>query len=109
MYPANACRGSLVIAKAEQIPKIGVMERETTKKMDTLENVLKSGDKESIIEYLRTKNIFDSKLFDPVSILWMLKEKEFYFKVIEVFRSRKFFVPEIWTFGMLHRDLSAIS
>lgn len=109
LYPANACRGSLVIAKAEQVPKLNVLERETTKKMDTLENVLKSGEKESIIDFLKTKNIFDSKIFDPSSILWMLRDKEFYERVVEVLRNRKFFVPEIWNFGLFHHDLKTFS
>jgi hypothetical protein len=43
LYPANACRGGLVIAKADEVSKIEVLETETVKKLDTLENVLKSG------------------------------------------------------------------
>lgn len=39
----------------------------------------------------------------------MLKDKEFYYKVMNVLRSRKFYVSEIWMFGFLHQDLKAIS
>lgn len=45
MYPANACRNSSVIAKADERARITVLETETIKKLDTLENVLKSGQK----------------------------------------------------------------
>jgi hypothetical protein len=109
MYPANACRGSSVIAKGEEVDKIEVLETETVKKMDTLENVLKSGQKESILQYLQTKNIFDHKIFEPSSVLWMLKEKEFYLKVVEVLKNRKYFIPQVWMFGYLHGDVSAIA
>lgn len=71
--------------------------------------MLKSGQKESILEYLKNKNIFDSKMFEPSSILWMLKDKEFFLKVVEVLRSRKYYLSEIWIFGYYHNDLATIS
>lgn len=39
----------------------------------------------------------------------MLKDKEFYFKVIELLRNRKFYLTEIWMFGFFHSDVKAIN
>lgn len=55
--------------------KIKVTEKETIKKMDTLENVLNSGDKNAVLEYLKNKNIFEPLVFKINYIKWMLKEK----------------------------------
>lgn len=48
-------------------------------------------------------------MFEPSSILWMLKDKEFFLKVVEVLRSRKYYLSEIWIFGYYHNDLATIS
>jgi len=36
LYPSNACRGGLVIAKSEQLKNFEVSEKEVTKTLDTL-------------------------------------------------------------------------
>ena len=77
-YPANACKGNEIIAKAGSMQEILVAEAESGGSMETFEDVLKSGSKENILEYVRTKNIFDSKIFKANSILWMMKDKEFF-------------------------------
>jgi len=77
--------------------------------MDTLENILKSGQKEAIVQYLQTKNIFDPKIFDPTFVLWMLKDKEFFLKILGILRSRKYYLSEIWIFGYYHNDIQSIS
>jgi hypothetical protein len=108
LYPANACRGNSVISKADPIKNLTVLEKETAHKMDTLENVMKSGNKQSILQYIETKNIFDYKMFDPNFILWMLKDKEFYLQVLAILRKRNYYLNEIWAFGYFHSDLQAI-
>lgn len=77
--------------------------------MDTLENVLKSGNKDAVLDYIQNKNIFDFKIFDPQYILWMLKEKDFFLKVIDILRKRKFYYSEIWILGYYHSDLATIA
>jgi len=52
------------------------------KKIDTFKNVLKSGEKKLILEFLENKNIFDPNIFDPSLLLWMLKDKKFYNQTI---------------------------
>lgn len=109
-YPANACRASHVIAKAEGSPKsISVKDQESVRDLNTLEDALKSGDDKVVLDYLRTKNIFDSKIFSYPSILWMLKDKNFFQQAIKIFRTRKYYEPEFWVFGYLHQDMETIA
>ena len=95
----------MIIAKGEKLDKIEVKARETKKKMDSFENVLRSGNQEAIIKYLEDKNIFDSNIFDCYSILWMLRDHKFYEKVIPILRRRKYYNESIWVFGFYHKDL----
>lgn len=69
---------------------------------------MRSGDKNQVISFLEKKNIFDNNVFKPSEILWMLKDKDFYHKVIEILRKRNYFIHQIWEFGFLHLDLQAI-
>jgi hypothetical protein len=38
----------------------------------------------------------------------MLKDKEFYHKVIDILRKRSYFDNNIWSFAFLHIDVKAI-
>lgn len=93
LYPANATRGGTIIAKAENQPPIQVKRYESKGAMQSFEDILKSGDKEKVLGFLSTKNIFDDKVLDLSSILWMLKDRDFYSGVIDIFRKRGLFTP----------------
>ena len=108
LYPANACRVNMIIAKGERVEKLEVKVRETKKKMDSFDNVLRSGNHEAILKYIEEKNIFDPNIFNSSSILWMLREHKFYSKVLPVLRKRRFYEDSIWVFGFYHKDLQAI-
>lgn len=77
-------------------------------KLESFEDILRSGDKDQVITFLEKRNIFDSKVFKPTEILWMLKEKDLYYKIIEILRKRSYFNTSIWEFAFLHNDLSTI-
>jgi hypothetical protein len=74
IYPSNASRGSTIIAKANKVPLIKAKKVWTINKLESFEDILRSGDKEQVITFLETRNIFDSNIFKPTEILWMLKE-----------------------------------
>ena len=97
-----------IIAKGEQIRNIEVKLKETKKKMDSFDDVMRSGDQQAILKYVEEKNIFDDNIFDPYSVLWMLRDKEFFTKLVGILRARKFYERKIWMFGLLHRDIKVI-
>lgn len=66
------------------------------------------GEEEDIIRYLETKNVFDTQFFRPHEILWMLKDKNRFERIIRILRNRGFISIEIWRFGFLHNDLQSI-
>lgn len=108
LYPANASKNRQVISKAISLDKILVKDLRMVKKLETLNDVLVSGSKSDIIDFLKNKNIFDTTTFNAYSILWLLKEKEMYSEVIKIFKSRSFFDNTVWQFGFLHKDSNTI-
>jgi hypothetical protein len=44
-------------------------------------------------------------MFDPISILWMLKDKDFYHSVVSILRERRYYNYDIWNFAFYHNDL----
>ena len=62
--PSNVCRGTTIISKAIVQDKIVVSKHHKVNKLETLSDILLSGNKDEILKYLRSKNIFDSKIFN---------------------------------------------
>ena len=76
--------------------------------IENVSDVMQSGDKELILNYLETKNISNPKLFNFNSILWMLKDKEFFEKCVAILKKRKTFNFKIWTFALYHGNYELI-
>lgn len=106
--PSNAARGSIVIAKGSPLPSIVVKKTYSTNRWESYEDVLRSGDKEKLLTYMEQRNIFDSKVFRPYEILYLLKDADFYSRVMSVMRKRCYFDRRVWGFGFLHGDLEAV-
>jgi hypothetical protein len=47
-------------------------------------------------------------MFAAHSILWMLKEKDFYNQVLKVLRARNYYDDNIWSFSFYHNDAQGI-
>ena len=109
VYPANACRSTEIIGKAEIMGEIEVRLRESRAgKMECFADAMKSGDEGAILKYVEEKNIHDENLFQPESILWLLKEKRFYDRLMPILRRKKYTNEQIQLFSLLHEDLPTI-
>jgi hypothetical protein len=65
VYPSNAARGSTIIAKGSPVPPVIVKKTYTTNKLESFEDVLRSGDKVQVLNYIEKRNIFDTNVFRP--------------------------------------------
>lgn len=108
LYPANASKNRQVISKANTLEKIVVKDQRTNKKLETLNDVLVSGSKADVLNFLKTKNIFDGTVFNPSSILWLLKDKEMFNEIISILKSRSYYSNDVLQFGFLHKDSTVI-
>lgn len=108
LYPANASRNNVIIAKSKKMPDLSVKLTPTVNKLESFSDVMRSGSKKEILEYIEKRNIFDSNIFTPYSILWMLKDKEFFEAAIKIFRKRNFYEHNVWSFGIYHKNQECI-
>jgi hypothetical protein len=69
---------------------------------------MRSGSKKEILEYIDKRNIFDSKIFTSYSILWMLKDKDFFNEATKILRRRNFYDNNVWSFSIYHKDSQCI-
>jgi hypothetical protein len=63
--PSNAARGSAIVAKGSNIPSITVKKIYTINKLESFEDVLRSGNKSELLSYIQQRNIFDTNVFRP--------------------------------------------
>ena len=70
--------------------------------LETLTDILSKGSHEDILNFIKTKNIWNSKVFIIDSIYWLLKDKEFYLKIVDVLRARKYYNTTVWSDSLHH-------
>ena len=107
-YPANASKGRSIIAKSSEIDFISVITKETINTLESLDNILRSGSDEDILNFIKTRNIFDYNIFDFGLILWKLKDKAFYEKVVEILKERQYYHPIVWSFSLYHKEFDLV-
>jgi hypothetical protein len=107
--PASQAVNGKIISKAD-IKKIDVLDTYDVSILETFKDLVVSGRKDLIIQFLNTENIKSSnKNFSLNEIYWMLRQKDFWNSVIEVYRKRLVFDRILWSFGFYHNDKQAIS
>jgi hypothetical protein len=104
VYPATAIKNNLLITYAQlNTPVLKVVKKKTSKgMMDSISEILVSGSKADILTFLEQKNLFNSKLFNPQDIYWLLKDEKFFLSAIEILRKRFVFDSIAWSFSIYH-------
>lgn len=90
-FPSNISIDQKVIARAN-LNTLKVVRSFTISKKETFNDILQNGTKEDVLEFLRTANLLKAeKGFYFHSMLYLLKDKVFFFKVVEILRKRLIF------------------
>ncbi|CAD8128767.1 unnamed protein product [Paramecium sonneborni] len=76
--------------------------------LEVIEDILLTGDKTSILAFLETKNIFDEKVFKSTQIVNLYEDRDFYMKVLKIYRNKKFQDAEILKFAVYHADFEGL-
>ena len=107
-FPANITIGEKVVAVANEC-KFNVVSERTQISDETFKDILLSGDKQAVIDFLATANILnEEKGFSFYYIYWMLKDKEYFKQVTDTLRERKIYEPSVWAYGFYHKDIDTI-
>jgi hypothetical protein len=73
-----------------------------------LDNILRAGSDADILSFISSKNIFDRNVFVFLLILWKLKDREFFNKVIAILKERQLYDNAVWSFSFFHNDFELI-
>jgi hypothetical protein len=104
IFPATAIKSSQLITYAHLSEKqLRVVKRKTAKgMMDSISEILVSGQKKDILSFMETKNIRNSKIFNFNEIYWLFKDEKFYLQAVDILRRRFIFDQTTWAFSILH-------
>ena len=107
--PACIAEDGTIISNIEgQV--INVLDKYDASKLESFNDLVISDRKDLILEYLIKENITSVKGdFSLEKIFWMMKNKEFWAKVINIYRSRFCFDKTLWSFAFLHNDKEVLS
>jgi len=64
--------------------------------MNTISDIISSGYMNEIVQFLENKNLLNSNIFRFEDIYWLLKNKECYYKLIEIFRIKGIYDNIVW-------------
>ena len=103
-FPANIAENEKVVAVAIT-EDFQVLDREKIESFENFSDVVLSRDSDKICEYLESKNPF-SVDYRLDLIYFMLKNKEFYERVIEILKKREIFNETIYSFSLFHKDVN---
>jgi hypothetical protein len=107
-FPSNITIGDKVVAVANECKFEVVLERNEASN-ETFRDIMLSGNKNSVIEFLSTANLSKGdKGFNFNELLWMLKDKEFFIRVTDTLRNRKIYNVAIWNYAFYHKDPTTI-
>ena len=107
VYPATVIYNDKIVTTANIPENIVVKEVKETKNMDNIGDILSSGNFDNILNFLKSKNLFNDLIFNFNQIYWLLKNKEMYFKIIDVFRDRGIFDRTVWSYSIVNNDITA--
>ena len=106
-YPASASTNNLVIAKAglktfEVVSSLQLSKDEIT----SIDDVLNQGNKKEILDFINKKDVIKEE--DLEKIYWMLKDKDFYDKLIAILKNKYIFNGSIWEYSSENEDLDSL-
>lgn len=103
-FPSNVAEENRVVARAAK-HELKVVKRLSINKKETFKDIIASGNKDDIIEFLKTANLINGeKGFGFNQLMWMLKDQAFFKRVIAVLRERIMYNDAIWSFSLYHKD-----
>ena len=106
-YPASASINDLVIAKGglktfEVVSNIQLSKDE----IDSIDDVLNQGNKKEILDFINKRDIIKDD--DLQKIYWMLKDKDFYNKLIAILKSKYIYDTNIWEYSSENGDINSL-
>ena len=111
-FPSNVAQDSKVIARASQLDgkplTLKVVKKFTVAKMETFRDIMSSSGanrNEEVLKFLKSKNLHKGDMgFQFYDMLWMLRDKVFFKKALEILRERMIYEESVWGYSFHHKD-----
>ncbi len=72
----------------------------------SLDDVLQSGSKGEILNFIRNMKVV--KLKELQKVYWMLRDKEFYESIVNIMRERGLYDSAVWSVAYFHKDFVSL-
>ena len=98
----------MIISKAQEF-SLNVVKAKSSTNIQNFQDLINSNQKEAILVFLKEKNLERREMgFDFSKILWMLSDKEFFLRVLEILRARKIYNDQVWSYAFYHKDFQGM-
>lgn len=106
-FPSNVSVGGKVLSRGGA-NTLNVVAKASTKRIENFKDLLSEDMTDDVLRFLEKENLTNSgesqKGFSFEYMLYLLKDREFFYKVIGILRERALFEPEVWKFALYHCD-----
>ena len=90
-FPSSVSACDKVVARS-QTHSLRVVQRLSVSKKETFRDILQTGSKADVLDFLGAHNLLKSeKGFSVNDMLWMLKDSSFFLSVVEVLRRKCYY------------------
>ncbi|CAK84205.1 unnamed protein product (macronuclear) [Paramecium tetraurelia] len=88
--------------------EFNVVDFKANPNLEVIEDILGTGNKTNILKFLESKNIFDEKVFKSSQIVHLYEDKDFYLKVLNIYKAKKFQDSQILNYAVYHADFEGL-
>lgn len=108
LFPASVVSNGRIVSSAKKLSKILVKAIKTPGVSKTIKDVLLSGNINDILEFIKSKNLLNEKVFTFNQIYWLLKNRVFYDNLLLICDEKGVYDNTVWSFGFYHGDYKRI-
>ena len=95
-FPSNVSVNGVVTARGGA-NDINVVDSLKLTKIDSFLDIIHAGTKDDVLNFLKTETLhWNNKEFEFEYMLFMLKDKDFFKKVVEILEARLIYEPSVW-------------
>ena len=108
-FPTNITMNEKVVATAKTC-YFNVVDELSEITFEMFSDYIQSGNFDKICEFLQTANLIErEKGFAFYDILWLLKDKDKFYRVYEILRSRFIYDNDVWSYGFNYSDTEVMN
>lgn len=104
-FPSNLSEGDDHVKAQAALNVLKVVEKRTVLKKESFRDIMMGGNENEILEFLEKEPLnTGEKEFKMDDLMFLLKKKSFYQKVVAILRNRRFYSEQVWNWAFEHDD-----